>query len=297
MRRRSIRAGLGLALLCLGAASASAQQVAPPGIPADRFPKPLRPVASIVSNQWSSEDTRERVGEAARVMQLLGIRPGMAVADIGAGSGYYTVRLAQRVGPAGRVFAEDIMPDYLAGLQRRVASEKLGNVTLALGESHDPRLPPASVDVALLVHMYHEIDQPFGLLANLLPALRPAGAWRSWTPTARPPSTAPRPRCWNASCAPLDTVRSRFTRWKAARPTSRYSPRRPSSPRRPASCLAGAGPRADGKGDKTWPGWTSMRSGWRPTGGAASLPAPCPACAPGATMRCCSRRRALQPAA
>lgn len=162
-----------LALLCLGAASAAAQQVAPPGIPADRFPKPLRPVAGIVSNQWSSEDTRERVGEAGRVMQLLDIQPGMAVADIGAGSGYYTTRLSRRVGPAGRVFAEDIMPDYLAGLQRRVAAEGLGNVTLALGEAHDPRLPPASVDVALLVHMYHEIDQPFGLLVNLLPALRP----------------------------------------------------------------------------------------------------------------------------
>lgn len=173
--RQPVRAWLGLALLCLGAASAAAQQVAPSGIPADRFPKPLRPVASIISNQWSSEDTRERVGEAGRVMQLLGIQPGMAVADIGAGSGYYTVRLSQRVGPAGRVFAEDIMPDYLAGLRRRVAAEGLGNVTVALGEAHDPRLPPASVDVALLVHMYHEIDQPYGLLANLLPALRPGG--------------------------------------------------------------------------------------------------------------------------
>ena len=170
---RGARAWLAGALLCLGAVSAVAQQIAPPGIPADRFPKPLRPVASIVSDQWSSEDTRERVGEAARVMQLLGIRPGMAVADIGAGSGYYTVRLSRQVGPAGRVYAEDIMPDYLAGLQRRVAAEGLNNVTLALGEAHDPRLPPASVDVALLVHMYHEIDQPFGLLANLLPALRP----------------------------------------------------------------------------------------------------------------------------
>ena len=173
MAGRHVCAWLAGALLCLGGASAAAQQIAPPGIPADRFPKPQRPVASIISDQWSSEDTRERVGEAARVMQLLGIRPGMAVADIGAGSGYYTVRLSQRVGSAGRVFAEDIMPDYLTGLQRRVAAEGLGNVTLALGEAHDPRLPPASVDVALLVHMYHEIDQPFGLLVNLLPALRP----------------------------------------------------------------------------------------------------------------------------
>ena len=173
MARRHASAWLAGALLCLNAGSAAAQQIAPSGIPADRFPKPLRPVAGIVSDQWSSEDTRERVGEAARVMQLLGIRPGMAVADIGAGSGYYTVRLSRQVGPTGRVFAEDIMPDYLAGLQRRVAAEGLNNVTLALGEAHDPRLPPASVDVALLVHMYHEIDQPFGLLVNLLPALRP----------------------------------------------------------------------------------------------------------------------------
>ena len=173
MATRHASAWLAGALLCLSAASAAAQQIAPPGMPADRFPKPLRPVAGIVSDQWSSEDTRERVGEAARVMQLLGIRPGMAVADIGAGSGYYTVRLSRQVGPTGRVFAEDIMPDYLAGLQRRVAAEGLNNVTLALGEAHDPRLPPASVDVALLVHMYHEIDQPFGLLVNLLPALRP----------------------------------------------------------------------------------------------------------------------------
>ncbi len=168
-----MRVWLGLGLLLLSAASAPAQSIAPAGIPADRFPKPSRPVASIISDRWSSEDTRERVGEAANVMQLLGVRPGMAVADIGAGSGYYTVRLSRRVGTAGRVFAEDIMPDYLAGLQRRVTTEGLGNVTLALGEAHDPRLPPASVDLALLVHMYHEIDQPFGLLVNLLPALRP----------------------------------------------------------------------------------------------------------------------------
>jgi len=147
--------------------------IAPPGVPAAQFPAPSRPVASIISDRWASEDTRERAGEAASVLQFLDIRPGMAVADIGAGSGYYTVRLSQRVGAAGRVLAEDVMPDYLAGLQRRIATERLGNVTLTRGEAHDPRLPPASVDLALLVHMYHEIDQPFGLLTNLLPALRP----------------------------------------------------------------------------------------------------------------------------
>jgi SAM-dependent methyltransferase len=147
--------------------------LAPPGLPASRFPSPVRPVAGIVSDQWSTEDTRERAGEAATVMDLLGVRPGMTVADIGAGSGYYTVRLARRVGPAGRVFAEDVMPAYLDGLRRRVEREGLANVTLALGEPHDPRLPPRAVDLVLMVHMYHEIQQPFGLLDNLLPSLRP----------------------------------------------------------------------------------------------------------------------------
>lgn len=168
-----MRVWIGSALLLLNMASALAQPVAPAGIPANRFPKPARPVASIISDRWASEDTREHVGEAAAVMQILDIHPGMAVADIGAGAGYYTVRLSRRVGPAGRVLAEDVMPDYLAGLQRRVTTEGLANVTLTQGESFDPRLPPSSVDVALLVHMYHEIDQPYGLLVNLLPALRP----------------------------------------------------------------------------------------------------------------------------
>lgn len=166
-------------LLAVTPAAAAAQDsvapLAPPGLAAERFPRPERPVAGIISDQWATEDGRERTGEARTVMQLLDVRPGMAVADIGAGAGYYAVRLARRVGPAGRVIAQDITPDYLAGLRRRVARERLGNVDLALGEPHDPRLPAASVDLALLVHMYHEIGQPYGLLANLVPAMRPGG--------------------------------------------------------------------------------------------------------------------------
>ncbi len=98
------------------------------------------------------------------------------MADIGAGSGYYTVRLARRVEPKGHVFAEDVVPEYLERLARRVAGEGLNSlVTLVHGDPHDPRLPPGSLDLALLVHMYHEVQQPYGLLWNLRPALR-AGA-------------------------------------------------------------------------------------------------------------------------
>ena len=164
--------GLALALLLLSscgeAQEAPARYLGPPGIAASRFPAPVRPVAPVVSDRWQGEDERERVGEAERVLAWLDIRPGQAVADIGAGSGYYTVRLAARVGPQGRVLAQDVVPGYLVRLRQRVAA--MPNVLVGLGEPGDPRLPPASVDVALLVHMYHEIEQPFALLANLVPA-------------------------------------------------------------------------------------------------------------------------------
>ena len=151
-----------------------ADGLAPPGAPAAAFPAPSRPVAGIVTDTWHDEQSRDRAGEAERVMSLLGVTAGLAVADIGAGSGYYTVRLARRVGPTGHVFAEDVVPDYLERLARRVASEGLaGTVTIVRGDPHDPRLAPGSLDLALLVHMYHEVQQPYGLLWNLRPALRP----------------------------------------------------------------------------------------------------------------------------
>ena len=147
----------------------------PPGAAASLFPAPSRPVADIVTDTWSSEDTRDRAGEADTVMRLLEVRPGMRVADVGAGSGYYTVRVSPVVGPGGRVIAQDITPRYLERLRARVRREGRANVTLALGEPHDPRLPRASADLVLLVHMYHEVEQPYAFLHNLRPALREGG--------------------------------------------------------------------------------------------------------------------------
>ncbi len=164
-----------LIVFCLVTAPALAQiaPLGPPGMAAARFPVPLRPVASIISDRWSNEDQRERAGEAQRVLDFLHVAPGMTVADIGAGSGYYVPRLAARVGPSGRVLAQDVVPSYLDALAQRVQQEGLSNVQLGMGDAHDPRLPAQSVDVAILIHMYHEVGQPFGLLANLVPALRP----------------------------------------------------------------------------------------------------------------------------
>lgn len=154
--------------------SVSAQEfLAGPGTPAAAFPNPDRPVANIVSPIWHDERERDGAGEPHQLVRLLGIKSGMTVADIGAGSGYYVVRLSPIVGPHGRIIAEDVIPKYLRGLRSRVRDLGLQNVVISLGESHDPRLPANSLDVAILVHMYHEITQPYGLLYNLVPALKP----------------------------------------------------------------------------------------------------------------------------
>lgn len=139
------------------------------------FPAADRPVASIVSSRWSNEEARDRLNEAAHVMDLSGIKPGMTVADIGAGEGYYTIRLGQRVGEDGRVLAEDIVPQVRDALAERVARERLDNVSVRLGLPADPRLPPGSFDRVLMVHMYHEIGQPYEFLWRLRPALKPGG--------------------------------------------------------------------------------------------------------------------------
>jgi SAM-dependent methyltransferase len=147
--------------------------IAKPGTTASAFPKPDRPVADIVSPIWHDERERDEAGEPRQLVHLLGIKPGMTIADIGAGSGYYVVRLSPIVGPNGRVIAQDVVPEYLRGLRNRVRDLGLQNVTVTLGEPHDPRLPASSLDIAILVHMYHEIAQPYALLYNLVPAFKP----------------------------------------------------------------------------------------------------------------------------
>ena len=139
------------------------------------FPKPDRPVSTIGSNQFSTEDQRDSRGEAATVMELAEIEPGMTVADIGAGNGYYTVRLAEKVGAEGRVLAQDIDREALAGLARRVERQRLDNVSIRQGEIADPKLPDNSFDRIFMVHMYHEIEQPYEFLWRMWPALRSEG--------------------------------------------------------------------------------------------------------------------------
>ncbi len=139
------------------------------------FPAAARPVADIISSRWSDEDSRDRLGEFAKVMDRAGVERGMAVADIGAGEGYYTIRLAERVGKDGTVLAQDIVPEFRDGLAARVKRAGLDNVSVLLGTPDNPTLPEASFDRAFLVHMYHEIASPYAFLWNLRPSVKPGG--------------------------------------------------------------------------------------------------------------------------
>ena len=179
-RRTATRPATALAVTVLLTAActrdvAGARPQTPVSADTLNFPAPDRPISSIVAARWSDEGDRDHFGEATKVIQLSGVHAGMTVADIGAGDGYYVARLSPVVGASGHVLGEDIIPEYLALLSRRVASEKLGNVSMVTGTPDDPRLPARSVDVALLIHMYHEITRPYELLWHLSVALKPGG--------------------------------------------------------------------------------------------------------------------------
>jgi ubiquinone/menaquinone biosynthesis C-methylase UbiE len=134
-----------------------------------------RPTSTPYTGDLSIFETpgRDERLQIQRVMDLLGIHAGSGVADIGAGSGWFTVRAAARVGPSGMVYAEDINPDATEYIHKRAAKEKLGNVRAVLGTPADPRLPADSVDAVLMLKAYHEFEDPASLLAALTPALRP----------------------------------------------------------------------------------------------------------------------------
>ena len=170
MRSRTKAIAGGLIALALVAALAAQQ----PGV----HPVSGRRYAPVMGYQgapWLERSEREEEEAPDVALNVLKIPKGASVADIGAGSGYITVRLAARVGPAGRVFANDVQPQMLNILARRLSDAKITNVTLIEGTFDDPRLPPASVDLALMVDVYHELSQPQAILRRLREALKPGG--------------------------------------------------------------------------------------------------------------------------
>jgi ubiquinone/menaquinone biosynthesis C-methylase UbiE len=145
--------------------------VARPRPPAPR-PRVASPLfdPSLIHSQLESPD-RDRWQKPDQIVGALGVEKGMAVADLGAGSGYLLPYLSRAAGPEGVVYAEEIQPEFLPHLQRR--ADALGNVKVVLGAPEDPGLPPGSVDCFVMLTVYHEIAQPVSLLRTLRRSARP----------------------------------------------------------------------------------------------------------------------------
>jgi protein-L-isoaspartate O-methyltransferase len=159
-------------LVCvLLAASIVAQ--APPTHPLSG--RRVAPVMGWQGAEWLERPERLEEEAPESALDVLAIPKGAAVADVGAGSGYMTVRLAKRVGPTGTVYANDLQSQMLELLRRRLEGEKITNVTLVQGTVDDPRLPPESVELELMVDVYHEFSQPQMMLRGLHKALKPGG--------------------------------------------------------------------------------------------------------------------------
>ncbi len=162
-----------LAALLLAAAAtapAFAAQAAAPGTQMQhRHDDPRAYIASL------EDPARDAYQKPDEVMKALALRPGEVVADIGAGSGYFTVRLARAVGESGRVYAVDISPDMVRHLNRRVRAEGLRNVVTVLSDPDDPLLPDASVDRFLIVDTWHHVEDRPAYLERMKRMLRPGG--------------------------------------------------------------------------------------------------------------------------
>ncbi len=137
-----------------------------------------REIALVMGHQgadWLDRPSREQEDAPSRLMAILKVRKGDVVADVGAGTGYYTFRLAKLVGPTGKVYATDIQPEMLDILRSRMKENGVGNVETVLGAADDPKLPARTFDLILLVDVYHELDDPKEMALGMVEALKPGG--------------------------------------------------------------------------------------------------------------------------
>jgi len=169
MKRRAVFAG---SLAALFLCQASAFQT--PGT----HPVTGRKIAGVMGMNgadWLVRPEREAEEQPEKALDALNLKPGMVVADIGAGVGYMSLRMARRVGPSGKVYANDLQPDMLVKLRENAAKSKINNVITVLGDVADPKLPANTMDLVLLVDVYHEFSQPQQMLRKIRETLKPDG--------------------------------------------------------------------------------------------------------------------------
>jgi len=165
---------LRFALVVAAALAAATMRAQQPGV----HPVSGRVYAQTMGVQgasWLERGEREREEDPDLAIRLLKIQKGSTVADVGAGSGYITLKLARAVGPMGKVYANDVQPGMLDLLQKNVAKAKVANVVPILGGMDDPKLPADSIDLAIMFDVYHEFSQPQTMLQHLRDALKPTG--------------------------------------------------------------------------------------------------------------------------
>jgi ubiquinone/menaquinone biosynthesis C-methylase UbiE len=135
----------------------------------------IAPVMGSAGAGWLERAERETEEQPEKALDAMNLRPGMVVADVGAGTGYMTLRIARRVGPTGKVYGNDLQPEMIRRLRDNAAKAKLDNIETVLGDEADPKLPAGRMDIVLMVDVYHELSRPQAMLRNIRAALKPSG--------------------------------------------------------------------------------------------------------------------------
>ena len=162
----------------LGTAAALIAAIATVAWAQGTHPVSGRRIANIMGHQaaaWLERPEREAEEAPSKAIAALNIKPGLIIADIGAGSGYYSLLLADATGATGRVYATDIQPEMLALIKKKLDAGLVQNVTLVLGTATETRLPDGAIDLAIMVDVYHELPQPQAFLQSVKRALKPGG--------------------------------------------------------------------------------------------------------------------------
>lgn len=137
-----------------------------------------REIALVMGHEaagWLDRPEREEEEKPSKLHQLLALKPGQTVADVGAGSGYHTLRMARAVGPTGKVLAVDIQEEMLGIIRAKAKRRKLDHVEGVLGTIEDPKLPAGKVDLVLMVDVYHEFSHPYEMMVGIVKSLKPGG--------------------------------------------------------------------------------------------------------------------------
>jgi predicted methyltransferase len=172
MQHRQRRVLIAIVALGLGGAAVVAQQG--PGrhpVSGREYARPM----GLAGAPWLDREEREVEEAPTRALSIINVAAGSTVADIGAGSGYFTERLARLVGPTGKVYAADIQAGMLDLIRARLARERITNVSLVLSAPADPKLPLQAIDLALMVDVYHELHDPQAVLGHIRESLKPGG--------------------------------------------------------------------------------------------------------------------------